>query len=451
MALDQRLEVPGHEGQAWLQRRNAAVARGVANGPPVFATHATGSALTDVDGNTFLDFAGGIGTLNVGHAHPEVVAAVKAQADRFLHTCFNIVMYPGYIELAEKLISLVPGSWPKKVMLQTTGAEAVENAIKVARSATGRQAVVAFEGAFHGRTYMALSLTAKAPAYKSGFGPFASEVYRAPFPVGYRSQQQGEQGCAEAAFAAFTRLIEMEVAPEAVAAVVIEPLQGEGGFHVAPAAFLRKLREYCTRHGIVLIADEIQSGFCRTGEWFATEHSGVEADLYTLAKSMGGGLPIAALVGRADLMDSPKVGGLGGTYGGNPLSCAAALATIAVMERDDYRKRARAIGTVVEQRFASWREQFAVVGDARGLGAMRAIEIVGNRQSHEPAGDIAAEIVDEAYRNGLILVKAGFYGNVIRFLGPLSIEREQLERGLDILGDAIALVARRHAPLAMSA
>ena len=450
MALERELEVPGREGSALLARRNAAVARGVANGPPVFAATASGAGLNDVDGNAFLDFAGGIGTLNVGHAHPEVVAAVKAQADRFLHTCFNIVMYPGYIELAEKLISLVPGAWPKKVMLQTTGAEAIENAIKVARSATGRQAVVAFEGAFHGRTYMALSLTAKAPAYKSGFGPFASEIYRAPFPVLYRSPQQSEEACADVAFAEFTRQIEMEVSPEAVAAVVIEPIQGEGGFHVAPASFLRKLREYCTRHGIVLIADEIQSGFCRTGEWFATEHSGVEADLYTLAKSMGGGMPIAALVGRADLMDVPKVGGLGGTYGGNPLSCAAALATIAVMERDD-REKARRIGAIVEERFAAWAQQYAVVGDARGLGAMRAIEIVRDRRSQEPAGDIAAEIVDAAYRRGLILVKAGFHGNVIRFLGPLSLEHDQLERGLDILGEAIALVEARHKPLARSA
>ena len=451
MALERELEVPGREGSALLARRNAAVARGVANGPPVFAATASGAGLNDVDGNAFLDFAGGIGTLNVGHAHPEVVAAVKAQADRFLHTCFNIVMYPGYIELAEKLISLVPGAWPKKVMLQTTGAEAIENAIKVARSATGRQAVVAFEGAFHGRTYMALSLTAKAPGYKSGFGPFASEIYRAPFPVLYRSPQQSEEACADVAFAEFTRQIEMEVSPEAVAAVVIEPIQGEGGFHVAPASFLRKLREYCTRHGIVLIADEIQSGFCRTGEWFATQHSGVEADLYTLAKSMGGGMPIAALVGRADLMDVPKVGGLGGTYGGNPLSCAAALATIAVMERDDYREKARRIGAIVEQRFAAWAQQYAVVGDARGLGAMRAIEIVRDRRSQEPAGDIAAEIVDAAYRRGLILVKAGFHGNVIRFLGPLSLEHDQLERGLDILGEAIALVEARHKPLARSA
>lgn len=450
MRLEQELAIPGPECVSLLDRRNAAVARGVANGPPVFAAHASGAKLTDVDGNTFLDFAGGIGTLNLGHAHPDVVQAVKAQADQFLHTCFNIVMYPGYIELAEKLIELVPGSWPKKVMLQTTGAEAVENAIKVARSATGRQAVIAFEGAFHGRTFMALSLTAKAPAYKSGFGPFASEIYRAPFPILYRSGHESHEACSEAAFAEFARMVEMEISPDAVAAVIIEPLQGEGGFHAAPALFLRKLRDYCTAHGIVLIADEIQSGFCRTGEWFATQHSGIEADLYTLAKSMGGGMPIAALVGRADLMDTPRVGGLGGTYGGNPLSCAAALATIAVMQRDDYLEKARRIGALVEDRFAAWAQQYAVVGDARGLGAMRAVEIVRDRKSHAPAGDLAAQIVEECYRNGLILVKAGFHGNVIRFLGPLSLETADLERGLDILGDAIAAADRRASPVAKS-
>lgn len=448
---EERAALPGPKGQDYLVRRNESVARGVANGPPIFAAHASGALLNDIDGNRFVDFAGGIGTLNVGHAHEEVVRAIKAQAEQFLHTCFNIVMYPGYIDLAEKLIEIVPGSWPKKVMLQTTGAEAIENAIKVARSATGRQAVIAFEGAFHGRTYMALSLTAKAPAYKSGFGPFAGEIYRAPFPTRYRSPAVDEQACSDAAFAEFERLVAMEVLPENVAAVVIEPLQGEGGFHPAPAPFLRKLREYCTAHGIVLIADEIQSGFCRTGKWFATEHSGIEADLYTLAKSMGGGLPIAALVGRADLMDAPKVGGLGGTYGGNPLSCAAALAAIGVMEREDYREKARRIGERVRERFDAFAQQYAIVGDSRGLGAMRAIEIVRDRRSHEPAGDIAAQIVEEAYQNGLILVKAGFHGNVIRFLGPLAIPDDQLDRGLDILGRAIANAAATVGPLAKSA
>ena len=442
--------IPGPLCQSYQARRNASVALGVANGAPVFAARASGASLVDLDGNTFLDFAGGIGTLNVGHAHPEVVRAVQEQAENFLHTCFNIVMYPGYIDLAEKLIEIVPGSWPKKVMLQTTGAEAIENAIKVARKATGRQAVIAFEGAFHGRTYMALSLTAKAPAYKSGFGPFAGEIYRAPFPVFYRSGAVDERSSADSAFEDFVRLVESEVIPEHVAAVVIEPLQGEGGFHTAPASFLKNLREYCSRHGIVLIADEIQSGFCRTGKWFATEHSGIEADLYTIAKSMGGGLPIAALVGRAELMDAPKVGGLGGTYGGNPLSCAAALATIAVMQNEDYCEKARRMGRIVRERFESWAQHYPIIGDVRGVGAMQAIEIVRDRRHHEPAGDLTAAIVEEAYRRGLILVKAGFYGNVIRFLGPLSMSEKELSRGLDILGDAIES-ANRNATVAKTA
>lgn len=449
--VDQPSSVPGPKCEEFLARRNAAVAQGVANGAPIFAASAIGATIKDLDGHSFIDFAGGIGTLNVGHAHPEVVSAVREQAERFLHTCFNIVMYPGYIELAEKLISIVPGNWPKKAMLQTTGAEAIENAIKVARKATGRQAIVAFENAFHGRTYMALSLTAKAPAYKSGYGPFAGEIYRAPFPVAYRSGHADETSCADAAFADFRRMVEMEVTPEQIAAVVIEPVQGEGGFNVAPKSFLRKIRDYCTQHGIVLIADEIQSGFCRTGEWFATEHYGIEADLYTLAKSMGGGMPIAALVGRADLMDMPKVGGLGGTYGGNPLSCAAALATIAIMEREDYPARGRRIGAIVKARFDDWAQRYDIVGDVRGLGAMVAFEVVRDRHSCAPAGDLVTQIVEEAYRNGLLLVKAGFYGNVIRFLGPLAISDAELERGLDILGAAVAKVAQQSQPLAKSA
>ncbi|WP_432759250.1 4-aminobutyrate--2-oxoglutarate transaminase [Bordetella genomosp. 5] len=431
---------PGPRCQEYMSRRAAHVARGVVNGPPVFARHASGATITDLDGREYLDFAGGIGTLNVGHAHPEVVEAVKAQADAYLHTCFNIVMYPGYIELAEALIERVPGDWPKKVMLQSTGAEAIENAIKIARRATGRAAVVAFENAFHGRTFMALSLTAKAPGYKTGFGPLASEVYRAPFPVAYRSRDDAEAS-GRHAFDRLRRMIESEIGADQVAAVVIEPVQGEGGFHVAPPEFMRSLRDYCTRHGIVLIADEIQSGFCRTGHWFATEHAGVQADLYTLAKSMGGGMPIAAVVGRAELMDAPDLGGLGGTYAGNPLSCAAALATLKVMARDDYAGKARRIGEILEARFARWVREIEIVGDARGVGAMRAVEIVQDKAGAEPASALAARIVQRAYEAGLILVKAGFHGNVLRFLGPLCMSEAELARGLDILEQAIVHVA----------
>ncbi len=438
--------LPGPRCSAYLERRRNAVARGVANGPPVFAARAHGATIEDLDGRTYVDFAGGIGTLNAGYGAPELVDAVTAQAGKFLHTCFNIVMYPQYIELAEKLIAIVPGEGPKKVMLQTTGAEAVENAIKIARAATKRRAIVAFENAFHGRTYMALSLTAKGPAYKSGLGPFAPEVYRAPLPAAAGRPGVRQEAAAEEAFAEFVRLVETEIAAQDVAAVIIEPVQGEGGFNVVAPPFLRKLRKYCTDHGIVLIADEIQSGFCRTGKWFATEHSGIAADLYTLAKSLGGGMPIAAVVGRADLMDAPVVGALGGTYGGNPVACAAALAAIGLMERDQLAKRATEIGNRVRSRFEKWAGEFEVVADVRGLGAMVAMDIVRDRRSRAPAGDLALQIVDQAYRNGVILVKAGFHGNVIRFLGPLSMTDAELERGLAALGDAIATVTAGRVP-----
>ncbi|RYF57061.1 MAG: 4-aminobutyrate--2-oxoglutarate transaminase [Comamonadaceae bacterium] len=440
--------LPGPLCRDLKKRRDAVVARGVANGAPIFAARASGCEVEDVDGHRFIDFAGGIGTLNVGHAHPEVVQAIKQQADRFLHTCFNIVMYPEYIELCERLVDIVPGDWPKKVMLQSTGSEAVENAIKIARKATGRPAIVAFEHAFLGRTLMALSLTAKGPAYKAGFGPFAPEVYRVPFPQTYRSAFDNEADCVEAAFAAFKHTVDTEVTPGQVAAVIIEPVQGEGGFNVVPQGFFSRLREYCTQHGIVLIADEIQSGFCRTGKWFATEHYGVQADIYTLAKSMGGGMPIAAVVGRADLIDAPIVGGLGGTYGGNPLACAAALATINVMQRDDYAGRGARIGEQVRKRFLQWQSRYDIIGDVRGLGAMVAMDIVSDRQSKTADGAITARIVDAAYRRGLLLVKAGYSGNIIRFLGPLSADASEIDRGLDILGDAIAEVIAQSEPVA---
>lgn len=441
MHTDHSAGSPGPLCQDYLNRRQVLVARGVVNGPPIFAQQASGAIVVDLDGRRYLDFAGGIGTLNVGHAHPEVTQAVKEQADAFLHTCFNIVMYPGYIDLAAALVEQVPGDWPKKVMLQSTGAEAIENAIKIARCATGRPAVVAFENAFHGRTYMALSLTANAPAYKTGFGPLAGEVYRAPFPVPYRWRSH-PRSCVDEAFARLQRMVETEIGTDQVAALVIEPVQGEGGFHVAPPEFMQRLREFCTRHGIVMIADEIQSGFCRTGRWFATEHSGVQADLYTLAKSMGGGMPIAAVVGRADLMDAPAVGGLGGTYAGNPLSCAAALATMRIMKRDDYPSKARQLGDVLQARFAKWVRDIEIVGDARGIGAMQAVEIVQDKKGAQPAQDLTARIVQYAYEAGLILVKAGFYGNVLRFLGPLSMSHAELEQGLDILESAIVRVAQ---------
>lgn len=416
---------------AYLARSKKVLAAGMGNALPLFVAKASGALVDDLDGNRFIDFGGGIGTLNVGHSRTEVIEAVVEQARAFLHTSYSAAMYPGYVDLAEKLVSIVPGEWQKKVMLQTTGAEAVENAIKIARKATGRSAIVAFQNAFHGRTYMALSLTAKGPAYKAGLGPFAPEIYRAQFPVLYRSGHASEQACADAAFRDFKRMIETEIDPGQVAAVIIEAVQGEGGFNVAPPSFLQNLREYCTRHGIVFIVDEIQTGFCRTGKWFATEHADVAADLYTLAKSLGGGMPIAAVVGRAELMDAPGPGGLGGTYGGNPVSCAAALAVIKIMEDDNYPERADRIGKIVRNRFLHLADLYPAVGDVRGLGAMLAFELV--KPDGEPDADLANAVVRVAHGKGLLVLKAGFHGNAIRFLAPLCIEDNELEQGLDIL------------------
>lgn len=430
--------VPGPKSQELMARRQAAVPVGVANVTPVFAAHADGATLTDVDGNVFIDFAGGIGVLNVGHGHPEVREAVHQQVDQFLHTCFHVAMYEEYVELAERLAKLTPGDFPKKSLLVNSGAEAVENAIKLARRFTGRQAVIAFENAFHGRTLMGLSLTAKANTYKYGFGPFAPEVYRTPFPHAYRSPFATEEEAADWAFDQFVRLVEQELTPDKVAAVILEPVQGEAGFYVTPQSFMNRLVAYCRKHGILFIADEIQTGFFRTGRCFALEHFGLEADLYTVAKSLAAGLPLAAVVGRAEVMDAAQVGGLGGTYGGNPVACAAALKTIEVMQREGYRQKAEAVGQRLMNAFRRFQEQYALVGDVRGLGAMVAIELVNDRRTKEPAVEKAAAIFKRCYQNGLIMMKAGYHNNVIRFLAPLAITEEQLEEGLAVLEAALA-------------
>jgi 4-aminobutyrate aminotransferase/(S)-3-amino-2-methylpropionate transaminase len=430
--------IPGPKTLALLARREAAVPRGAANVTPIFAESGHGAALADVDGNVFIDFAGGIGVLNIGYNHPEVNAAVHAQVDKFMHTCFHVAMYEGYVKLAEELCRLTPGAFPKKSLLVNTGAEAVENAIKIARRYTGRAAVITFENAFHGRTLLGMSLTAKVDTYKLGFGPFAPEVYRAPYPNPYRSPFASENEAVEFAFTAFQRLVEHELSPDQVAAVILEPVQGEAGFLVTPPAFMRRLVEYCRKHGILFIADEIQSGFSRTGAWFAMEHYGLEPDLIAMAKSMGAGMPIAAVVGRADVMDAPQVGGLGGTYGGNPVACAAALKVIEVMERDDYNAQATAVGNRVLARFREFQQKYSLVGDVRGLGAMMALELVTDRQSKEPATVKAVAIFKRCTENGLILMKAGHFNNVIRFLAPINITTEQLDEGLDILEQALA-------------
>ncbi|WP_264844170.1 4-aminobutyrate--2-oxoglutarate transaminase [Caldinitratiruptor microaerophilus] len=437
-----RTPIPGPRSQELLRRREAAVPRGVANVAPIFAAETRGATLTDVDGNVFLDFAGGIGVLNLGANHPEVVAAVKEQVDRFLHTCFHVTMYEPYVRLAEELNRLTPGDFPKKTALFNSGAEAVENAVKLARRYTGRPAVITFTHAFHGRTLLGMSLTAKVSTYKYGFGPFAPEIYRLPAVYPYRSPFADPAATARHALEDVRRAIEDEIGPDKVAALIIEPVQGEGGFLVQPPEFLRGLRALCDEYGIVFIADEIQTGFGRTGRFFAVEHSGVVPDLVTMAKSLGDGLPISAVTGRAEIMDAAQVGGLGGTYGGNPVACAAALKVIEVMERDRYVERAQAVGERVLARFRDWHERFELVGDVRGLGAMAAIELVKDRATKEPATEETAAIFKRCYENGLILMKAGHHNQVIRFLAPLAITDEQLDEGLDILEEAIASVSR---------
>ncbi len=427
--------IPGPRSQALFARRQQAIPRGISNTVPIFAAHAHDALLTDVDGNVFIDFAGGIGTLNVGHTNAEVVRAAQEQAAKLTHTCFAIAMYEPYLELCETLNRITPGAYAKKTVLTNSGAEAVENAVKIARHATGREGVVVFEHGFHGRTLLTMSMTSKVKPYKFGFGPFAPEVYRLPFPYEYR---RTAPNTAAAYRSELEEFFSAHVAAEKVACVVIEPVLGEGGFIPAPPAYLHILAELCRKHGIVLVADEVQTGFCRTGKMFASEHYGLEPDLITLAKSMGGGLPISAVTGRAELMDSAQPGGLGGTYVGNPVACAAALAAIAFMERTGLAERAAAIGRRVEARFAQLAERVPAVGDARGLGAMRALELVKDRGTKEPDKEKTAAVVQKAAQNGLLLVTAGTHGNILRTLMPLVITDEQLDEGLDVLEYALA-------------
>ncbi|NTU80233.1 MAG: 4-aminobutyrate--2-oxoglutarate transaminase [Chloroflexales bacterium] len=414
-----------------LAARAEHVARGVGNAHPIVVGRAEGARMWDVDGKEYIDFVGGIGVLNVGHNHPRVVQAVKAQLERVTHTCFQVGMYEPYIRLAERLAALAPGDFPKKAMFVTTGAEATENAVKIARAYTGRPGVVAFANSFHGRTLMGLTLTGKAKPYRQNFGPFAPEVYHAPFPYEYR----GWDG--ERAVEGLNELFEQQCAPDRVAAVIIEPVLGEGGFVPAPPGFLQALREITARHGIVLIADEIQTGFGRTARLFAIEHSGVTPDLITVAKSMAGGLPLAAVVGRAEVMDGPDPGGLGGTYAGNPLACAAALAVLDIFKEERLLEQAAALGARLLGHLRGLQARHHQVGDVRGLGAMLAIELVRDRESKEPAPEIADHMIAAAREGGLILLKAGLYGNVIRILVPLNIEAPLLDKALAIFDSAL--------------
>jgi 4-aminobutyrate aminotransferase / (S)-3-amino-2-methylpropionate transaminase / 5-aminovalerate transaminase len=433
-----RTEIPGPRSRALMARREAAIPRGPANATPVFAARAEGAVIEDVDGNRYLDFAGGIGCLNAGHRSPRVLSAIREQLEKFLHLCFAVTPYEGYVAVAEKLNALAPGNFPKKSILVNSGAEAIENSIKIARAYTKRPAVICFEDAFHGRTLLTMSLTSKTHPYKAGFQPFASDIYRIPYAYPYR----GEKGATAETFAhhledAFKR----SVAPESVAAVIAEPVLGEGGFVVPPLDYFRLLQNICRPHGILFIADEVQSGFGRTGKWFASEHFGIEPDLLVTAKSLGGGMPIAAVTGRSEIMDAPGPGSLGGTYCGHPLSCAAALAAIETIEKERLLARSIAIGERFEKRANAWQKKWDLVGDIRGLGGMCAMELVRNAPTLEPADTETKQIARYCYEHGLITITAGTFNNVIRILVPLVITDEQFDEGLDIIEAALASVA----------
>ena len=428
--------IPGPLSAGWIARREAAVPRAVFNTLQGFVAEVEPAAIVDVDGNRFIDFAGGLGVLNLGRKNAKVTAAVAAQVEAYLHECFHVSMYPGYVELAEALNRVTPGDHPKKTMLANSGAEAVENAVKVARYATGRDAVICFSNGFSGRTLMGMTLTAK-DIYKRGYGPFAPEVYRVPFPYEYRPPFDTQGSVSEACAEHLADVIDHEIGPEQVAAVVIEPVQGEGGFVVCPHDFMGLLRSICDERGIVLIDDEIQSGMGRTARMFAIEHYGVVPDIVTTAKSLGAGLPISGITGRAEAMDAPHVGGLGGTYGGNPVACAAALAVIDELENGDILRRAAAQERTIRDRLDPLAEELDLIGEVRGLGPMIGLELVLDRDTREPAALATAAIAKRCHENGLLILKCGTYDNVIRLLAPLVIEDDDLNKGLDILTEAL--------------
>lgn len=426
-------KIPGPKGEAFLQRRRSVVSQGVSVGKSqITAIEAKGAMVRDLDDNWFLDFSGGIGCMNVGHSAPSVINAVVEQAQRLQHTCFQVVMYESYVALAEKLISISPGNHSKKVALFNSGAEAVENAIKIARRYTGRQAVVCFDNAFHGRTMTALALTSKVKPYKDGFGPYASEVYQAPFPyLAKKPRHMTAEEYIEDAIARLHFFFKATVTPDRVAAVILEPVLGEGGFLIPPPLFTKELRKICKDNGVVFIADEIQSGFARTGKWFASEHHGLDPDLITCAKSMSAGFPVSAVIGRTEMMDAVQPGGLGGTFAGNPVSCAAALGAIEVIEKEHLNERALIIGQRFRERMSFLSKQFAFIGEVRGLGAMNAFEVVDQNQM--PDKDKAEKIVGMCAQQGLLILTAGVEGNVIRTLMPLVISDEQLEEAISVL------------------
>ena len=411
--------------------RNAATPQGVAIQTAVYADKARNAEIWDVEGNRYIDLAAGIAVCNTGHNHPDVIAAVKVQLDRFSHTCFQVAPYDVYVKLADRLAKAAPGNTPKKAIFLTTGAEAVENTIKIARRYTGRSAIISFSGAFHGRTMMAMALTGKVVPYKKGFGPFPAEVYHIPFPIEYHGVSVGDS------LAALDQLFKADVEPDRVAAIIIEPVQGEGGFYPAPDGFLQKVRDICDQHGIVMIADEVQTGFARTGKLFALEHAGVEADLMTMAKGLAGGFPLSGVVGKAEIMDSVEPGGLGGTFGGSPIGCAAAHAVLDIIEREDLCGKAVAIGEQIREWAQALQRETNCIGDVRISGAMNAIELVDSSDGISPAAELTKAIAVEAAARGVVILTCGVRANVIRFLPPLTIGEELLAEALTIISGII--------------
>jgi 4-aminobutyrate aminotransferase/4-aminobutyrate aminotransferase/(S)-3-amino-2-methylpropionate transaminase len=430
------VNVPVQLNAELMIRRAANLPRGISQAHPIFAAHAMNSELWDGEGRRYIDFCGGIAVVNTGHCHPKIMQAAAAQLEHFTHTCFQVVAYETYVRLAERLNALAPGSAPKKTFFMTTGAEAIENAIKIARAYTKRSGIIAFAGAFHGRTMLALALTGKVDPYKSGFGPFPGEIFHAPYPCEVHGVTVAQ------ALAGIEGLFKTDIQPERVAAVIVEPVLGEGGYYPAPAEFPLRLQELCTRHGILMIADEIQTGIGRTGKMFAVEHYGVMPDIITLAKGLGGGLPISAVIGRAEVMDAADPGGLGGTFAGNPISCAAALAVLDVIEEEELLERSERLGARMKARMQEIARRYPAIGEVRGLGLMLALEFFHDRERREPAPDLAKALVAEAEKQGLLLLSCGTYGNVVRVMAPLTVPDAIVDEALDIFERSLGATIR---------
>jgi len=436
-----KTEIPGPKSQAIVARREQATSRGAAKLTPLAIEHAKGAIVTDVDGNVLLDFAGGIGTLAVGHTPDNIVKVIQEQAEKLIHMSAIVSTYEPFVEFAEILNETMVGDFAKKSVMLNSGAEAVEAAVKIARYHTGRQAIIVFEGAYHGRTNLTMAMTSKYSLFKKGFGPFASEVYRLPFPNLYRlPPAMSEEEYVEYAISQLNNAFIAQIDAESVAAIVIEPVQGEGGFLPTPPRFMQRIREICDEHGIIMIADEIQSGWGRTGKVFAMEHYGIVPDLMTTAKSIGGGMPIAAVVGRADIMDAPHPGGLGGTYSGNPISCVAGIEAMNMIRDPQFLDHATKVGERICEYLLRFQEEFDFIGDVRGLGAMLVMELVTDRETKEPASDLTNRINQETLKRGLITIRAGLYSNCVRFLPPLNMPLEQIDEGMAVLYEALKAV-----------